>query len=76
MMCVCARVYARECVRACVYMYVGSSVHLEFRGQLTEAVLSFQHVGSRNETPVIRLGGKGLYQVSNLIVSSGDRCSI
>lgn len=73
MLCV-ACVYACECVRACVY--VGSSVHLEFRGQLTEAVLSFQHVGSRNATLVIRLGGKGPYQVSNLIVSSGDRCSI
>lgn len=58
MLCVCVCMCACECVHACVYMYAGSSMHLEFRVQLTEAVLSFQHMGSKNETCVIRLGGK------------------
>lgn len=49
-------------VRVCVWW----TLHAEVRGQLVD-VLSFHHVGSEDQTQVIRLGGKCLDALSHLL---------
>ena len=67
------------CVRKCVCMWVCACMCVHVRGQLhasgVQRTTYFQHVVSGMKLLFVRLGGKGSYQVSNLIVSSGDCCS-
>lgn len=48
-----------------MYVYNHTQVHVEVRGQVVTLFL-FYHVGPRNGTEVIKLGGKYLIQGASL----------